>query len=97
MKLETFFETNKKDLILIFENEKKMQGEGILYVDLTDKEKGNVVFLPITSEYLTDDVKKSIEERKPHVSESTIFIFGAELDENDNSVINRIEYELESN
>jgi hypothetical protein len=97
MKLETFFENNKKDLILIFENEKKLQGEGILYVDLTDKEKGNVVFLPINSEYLTDDVKKSIEERKPHISNSTIFIFSAELDNDNNSIINRIEWDLESN
>lgn len=97
MKLETFFENNKKDLILIFENERKVHGEGILYVDLTDKEKGNVVFLPINSEYLTDDVKKSIEERRPKVSKSIIFIFGAELDANNNSIINRIEWDLDSN
>ena len=97
MKLETFFDNNKKDLILIFENERKVHGDGILYVDLTDKEKGNVVFLPINSEYLTDDVRKSIEERWPLVSNSTIFIFGAELDEDNNSIINRIEWELESN
>ena len=97
MKLQTFFENNKKDLILIFENEKKVHGEGILYVDLTDKEKGNVVFLPINSEYLTDDVKQTIDERKPHVSNSTIFIFGAEIDEDNNSTVNRIEWDLESN
>ena len=96
MKLQNFFELNKKDLIHIFTKERTEHGDGVLYIDLTDKEKGNVVFLPLTSEYLTDEVKNTINERKPQVSDETIFIFGVELDDQNNNIVNRIEYDIKS-
>ena len=96
MKLQDFFELNKNDLLNIYNKESQEKGNGILYIDLTDQEKANVVYLSLSSEYLTDEVKKCLQERRPEVSSDTIFIFGVELDSNNKSIINRIEYNVES-
>lgn len=93
MKLEDFFNANKNDLIQIYSQERSNHGEGVLYVDLTDLKNGNVVYLPITSEYLTDEVKENFNKRVTEVSDTTIFVYGIE---NNNSTVKMLEFDIKS-
>lgn len=93
MKLDEFFNTNRTDLIQIYLKERSAQGVGVLYVDLTDLKNGNVVYLPITSEYLTDELKENFNKRVKEVSENTIFIYGIE---NNDSTVKMLEFDIKS-
>jgi len=93
MKLDEFFNTNRTDLIQIYLQERSAQGVGVLYVDLTDLKNGNVVYLPITSEYLTDELKENFNKRVKEVSENTIFIYGIE---NNDSTVKMLEFDIKS-
>ena len=94
MKLQSFLENNKSELIQIYIKERQNNGFGILNIDLTTVENPTVSYIPITSEILSDELKKDVFERKSKQPDSIIFIYGTELDDNNTLQTNLVQIDL---
>ena len=95
--LESFLNTYNKQLIQLYITERQRNGNtyGILNVDLTNKDKADVSFIPITSDVLTTDLKLDIEKRRSdkNFRNNIIYVYCSQLVDNKIST-NLIEIEL---
>ena len=95
--LESFLNTHKSQLIQLYIKERQINGNvyGILNIDLTNKIKADVSFIPITSDILTTQLKLDIEKRRneKNYRNNIIYVFCTELVNNEITT-NLIEIEL---
>jgi len=95
--LEYFLKTHKSQLIQLYITERQRNGNvyGILNIDLTNKAKADVSFIPITSDVLTTELKLDIEKRRTEKNyrNNIIYVFCTELVNNEITT-NLIEIEL---
>ena len=94
MKLQDFIVSRQTELIQIYITERTNNGYGVLYINLTNKSKADVSFVPINSDILSEDLKKDILEKKSKGPDSLAFFYGTELNDNNQPETILIQFDL---
>lgn len=58
-----FLENHKDELIQLTINERKTNGFGVMFIDVSNDDRADVRFIPIESDYFPPDLKEKIKER----------------------------------